>query len=262
MRVCGRGMMAAMAAPLPPAPAYTIQGRTVTMPCVVRRATSGAATFLVKASAARALLPTPELDVVELLPGRALASLACIDYQDNDLGDYHEISVALFVRLRRAPAGIPWLGAAFDLARAKLATYIHRLPVNQSFTCEAGSRIWGFPKVVHEIDFAYEGAFATCTWRADGRRVLALTLPRGGTRVMPEAEMTTYTLLGGALHHTRFSTGAEGFGFHFGASGGTSLVLGDHPIADELRGLGLPKTPLMTTWMEAMRGRFEAPEKV
>lgn len=251
-----------MAAPLPPSPSYTIQGRPVTMPCLVRRATSGAATFLVKASAARALLPTPELDVVELLPGRALASLACIDYQDNDLGDYHEISVAFFVRERRGPAGVPWLGAAVDLARAKLATFIHRLPVNQSFTCEAGSRIWGFPKVVHEIDFAYTGAAATCAWLADGRRVLALTLPRGGARSLPEAEMTTYTMLGGALHRTRFSTGAEGFGFRFGASGGTKLELGDHPIADELRALGLPRAPLMTTWMEAMRGRFERPEKV
>jgi hypothetical protein len=245
-----------------PAQRYTIQGREVTMPCVVRRATSGAATFLVDAAAARRLLPTPELDVVELLPGRALASLACIDYQENDLGDYGEISVAFFVRERRLGRGIPYLGTALDLVRARLATWIHRLPVTQSFTCEAGSRIWGFPKVIHEIAFARAADTATCSWSADGRRVLDFTLPRGGARTLPDAELTTYTLIGGALHRTRFVTGAEGFGFRFGASGGTKLVLGDHPIAGELRALGLPKAPLMTTWMERMHGRFEGPEKL
>lgn len=241
---------------------YTIQGRPVEMPCRVRRATSGAATFLVRSAAARTLLPSDELEVVELLPGRALASLACIDYRDNDLGDYHEISLALFVRERRAPAGVPWLGAAVDLARNRLATCILRLPVNQTFTCEAGRRIWGFPKVVHEIEFAYEPTRATCTWRAEGRSVLTAILPRGGARTLPEAAMTTYTVIDGRLHRTRFSTGADGFGFRFGAAGGFGLALGDHPVAGELRGLGLPRAPLMTTWMETMHGRFEAPEPV
>jgi hypothetical protein len=31
-----------------------------------------------------------------------------------------------------------------DLARGRLGAYIHRLPVSQSFTCEAGRAIWGF----------------------------------------------------------------------------------------------------------------------
>jgi hypothetical protein len=96
---------------------YTFQGRTVTMPVVVRDATSAAATYLVDARAARALLPGPELDVVELVPGRALLSVACIDYRDNDLGDYNEVSLAFFVRERRAPAGIPYLGTALDVLR-------------------------------------------------------------------------------------------------------------------------------------------------
>ena len=67
---------------------YVFEGREVTLPVTVRDACSGAATYLVSARAARRLLPGPELDVVELLPGRALFSVACIDYRDNDLGAY------------------------------------------------------------------------------------------------------------------------------------------------------------------------------
>jgi hypothetical protein len=44
--------------------------------------------------------------------------------------------------------------------------------------------------------------------------------------------------------------------------GGATLELGDHPIAADLRALGLPKTPLMTVWMGHQHGRFEAPVPV
>jgi hypothetical protein len=236
---------------------HVFQGRAVTLPCVVRAAASGVATYLVDAAAARRLLPGSDLDVVELLPGRALLSLACIDYRDNDLGDYDEISVALFVRERSAPRGLPVLGAAVDFVRGRLPTFILRLPVNQSFTCEAGCGIWGFPKVVHEISIEH-GARAVCTWRADGERVLTFSVARGGSARMPEQELVTYTYLHGALHRTRFVSGAEGVGYHLG---GATLDLGPHPIAQELRGLGLPKRALASVWMERMYGRFEAPEK-
>lgn len=238
---------------------YQVQGRTVTLPVVVRDASSGSATYLVAAAAARRLLPGSEIDVVQPLPGRALLSLSCIDYRDNDLGDYNEISVAFFVRERGAGVSIPYLGPVIDLFRARLPTYIHRLPVNQSFTCEAGCLIWGFPKVVHDIDIAYEGERAVCTWEADGRRVFTFSLPRRGARTLADSPLATYSYIDGALHRTGFVSGAEGLGFRLG---GAELDLGDHPIAGELRTLGLPKRALLSVWMERMHGRFEGPEKL
>jgi hypothetical protein len=232
---------------------YTFQGREVTMPVAVRDAASGAATYLVDAAAARRLLPGPELDVVELLPGRALFSIAAIDYRDNDLGDYHEVSLAF---ARGAPAGIPYLGAALDLARSRLGTWIWKLPVDQSFTCEAGRGIWGFPKSVEEIGFRDADGRRECRLVMDGRHVLTFTVPRGGTRRLPDAPMTTYSVLGGVLHRTTFVSGADGVGFRLG---GATLVLGDHPLAGELRALGLPRRALLSVWMERSRGRFEAP---
>lgn len=238
---------------------YVFQGREVTMPVVVRHATSAAATYLVDADGARRLLPGPELEVVELLPGRALFSLACIDYRDNDLGDYNEISLAFFVRLAREPRGMPYLGAALGLARNRIATYIHRLPVNQSFTCEAGRGIWGFPKTIEEIDFRDTGDQRQCRLAMDGAHVLTFTSARGGGRTLPDTPMVTYSYIDGALYRTRFTGGATGVGIRLG---GADLVLGDHPVATELRSLGLPKRPLMTVWMERQHGRFEAPERV
>lgn len=240
-------------------PRYVFQGREVAMPVVVRDAASMAATYLVAADAARRLLPGPELDVVELLPGRALFSVACIDYRDNDLGDYNEVSLALFVRERGAATGLPYLGAALDLVRSRLATWIYRLPVTQSFTCDAGRGIWGFPKTVEQIDFDEPANRWRCRLVMSGRHVLTMSVPRGGRRTLPEVEMVTYSYLDGTLHRTRFTSGARGVGLHLG---GAELQLGDHPLAAELHALGLPRRALLSVSMSHTHGTFAAPERV
>jgi hypothetical protein len=238
---------------------YVFQDREVTLPVAVRDATSAAATYLVPSAAARRLLPGPELDVVELLPGRALFSVACIDYRDNDLGDYNEVSLALFVRERGAPVGVPYVGTLIDFVRNRVATWIWKLPVTQSFTCEAGRGIWGFPKSVETIEFADTAGRRSCRLVMGGRHVLTFSAPRGGTRVLPDASMVTYSWIDGVLHRTTFVAGATGVGIHLGSA---ELALGDHPLTGDLRALGFPKRALMSVWMEHQHGRFGAAEPV
>jgi hypothetical protein len=224
--------------------AFDVAGRTVTMPCVVRDASAGTATFDVATSAARRLVP-PAFELAETEPGRCQLTLAVIDYRDNDLGPYHEVGVTFFVR----PAGRP---------DAEVGTYIHRLPVDDGFSCEAGRSIWGFPKTVDEIDFAYADAHTTVTLRVDGELALRLTLPRGGDDEIPRLPMTTYTVIDGEPHAVGFSQG--GMGSQVGDGSGVTLELGDHPIGRELVALGLPADPAFTTWTERMQATFDGPE--
>lgn len=224
---------------------YEIAGRTVTMPCVVRDASAGTAMFEVDAAAARALVPGA-FEVVETAPARCQLAIAVIDYRDNDLGDYREVGITLFVTPQ---------GAAAEQA----GTYITHLPVDQEFTCEAGRTIWGFPKSVERIDFDYADDRLTTTLHMDGQLVLRLTLPRGGDDEMPPLPMTTYSTIGGVPHATAFSQGGAGSQVLMGGDG-VELVLGEHPIAKELAGLGLPAEAELTTWTERMQGTFEAPE--
>jgi hypothetical protein len=234
---------------------YEIQGRTVTMPCHVRDACSATATWMVSARAAQALLPGPELEIAQVLPGRGLLSIACIDYRDNDLGDYKEVSIAFFVRRRGESGAVPYFGTVADMMRGQLPTYIAHLPVSQSFTCEAGRVIWGFPKTLDEIDFDTTGDRARCVWNKDGQNVLHMSLPIGGDRSFPRQSLSTYSYIDGALHETQFVSSAENLGVRVG---GVRLELGAHPIADELRSLGLPKPAIMSMWLGKMRGQFEA----
>ena len=61
------------------------------------------------------------------------------------------------------------------------------------------------------------------------------------------------------LRRTEWETSAEGVS---GRPGGATLVLGDHPMADELRSLGLPKRALFTSSATQMRASFGAAEIV
>jgi hypothetical protein len=230
--------------PAPGHATYDIAGRTVSMPCVVRDASAGTAMFDVDAGAARLLVPQ-EFDPVEMAPGRCQVVLAVIDYRDNDLGDYLEVGVTFFV----TPAGGP---------ADQAGTFITRLPVNQSFTCEAGRTIWGFPKSLEDIALDYADASVTSTLRMDGQIVLRLTLPRGGEDEMPPMPMTTYSLIDGVPHATAFSQGGAGSQVVVGGEGVT-LELGDHPVAKELAALGLPRPADMCTWTERMHATFETP---
>lgn len=227
---------------------YEIQGRMVTLPVVVRDASSGTVMYMVDRDAARKIIP-PEFVADEVAPGKTQLCIVIVDYRDNDLGDYNEMGVIFFVRPKDEP-------------EAEVGTYIHYLPVNQSFTQEAGCRIWGFPKTVEEIEFSTKDDSATCRVDMDGRHVLTLTLPRGGDAETPETPAMGYTLLGGAPHRIAFSRGGKEEGTSPGGDG-VVLELGDHAISNELRSLGLPDLdPLLSSWSEHFFGTFGEVEKL
>jgi hypothetical protein len=224
---------------------YAIAGQTVTMPVQVRDASAGTVLFDVDAAAASALLPSDDFVIVETSPGRANLVIALVDYRDNDLGAYYEVGLAFIVQPRSG-------GAA--------GTFITRLPVNQPFTCEAGRRIWGFPKTVEDIDVQNTETSSTWTLRMDGELVVTVQTPRGGTDESPLAPMTAYTLIDGLPHGTTFSQQGQGSQMVFGAEG-VHVTLGSHPVALELASLGLPDAPVvLTTWLERMQATFEEPE--
>jgi len=222
--------------------------------------------FLVKAGIARSFLPDANLDVLEIFPGKAVLTISAIDYKENDLGDYNEVAIAFFVREAACKSLVPYLGDLFSILRGRAATYIQHLPVDQAFTCEAGSRIWGFPKTVEDIAFDYvddvddgEAQRVSCRLVMDGSLVLECSFPRKGTGKMKDSSLCTYSYIQGVLHKTNFISGASGMGQFMS---GTRIALGDHPIADELRQLGLPKRPFASVWIEKMHARFDLPEKV
>ncbi len=248
------------------ATSWTVLGRTVSLPVEVRAASQWNVQYLVPARAAQRIVAPTGLEVTGPLPGRALVALAACRYDDTDLDPYHEVGLAFLVRPHDAP---PLAGPAQrlrELAAGDVGAYIHRLPVDQEFTCAAGRDLWGFPKWVTSIDIDApdhrdEGSATGTTIRLvdDGAHVLTLTVASGGRLALPDRAPPSYSFRDGVLRRTEWTTTTEG---STGRPGGATIVLGDHPMADELRALGLPRRALFSSSAAQMRASFGAAEVV
>ena len=137
---------------------WSVLGRAVAVPVEVRRAAQWSVHYLVPAAAAQRLVAPTGLEVTGPFPGRALMALAACRYDDTDLGPYHEVAVSFVVRRHDSPTGATAARRLRELATGAIGVYIHRLPVDQEFSCTAGRDIWGFPKWVTSIEIDEPGS--------------------------------------------------------------------------------------------------------
>jgi hypothetical protein len=237
-----------------------VDGERVTIPVEVRSAKMVAATFLVDAEATQSLIDHTGLRAVSQR-GRAVCALSAVQYSDNDLGPYNELAVAFVVEPHDASTGGSSAGGWSSMAAGSVTTFIHRLPVNQEFTCHAGRQIWGFPKWVADITCTERGRRHDCVLIDEGELVLSLSITLGPIPVPAKpTEMSCYSWSDGALRRTSWITDPVSMS---GRPGGAVLELGHgHPMADELRSLGLPKRALMTMSTPVMRATFGPPERL
>jgi len=236
---------------------YLIDSVAINMPVKVREASNAFATFLVNATAAQAWINDTGLEVIEIFPGKAIMQLVGVDYKDNDLGDYNEAGVSFYVRKPGAARGLPVIGALRTFMKGEAVSYIHLLPVDQPFTMHAGRFIWGYPKWVAEIDIDENDRYFETRFSDQGQHVFTFRTKTGGQRALNNQKQPSYGYRGGKLYKTVGIANGEGAQFSLG---GEVPVLGDHPIADELRKLGLPKKPIFSGSVARLVMDFESPE--
>jgi len=240
---------------------HLIRGRRVGTPVRIRDAMACAAVYLVRAEAARAVLAYSGLDAVEVLPGRAVCTLAFAQYRDGDLGAYHEFAMAF---LARPPGGGSGRRGALSVLRdlRSAGAIVHWMPVDEEFTFEAGRAIWGFPKELATIDLRLSGPYKRCVLKKDGRLVLDM-LVRPGIPV-PDPPIgwpwltapVAFTHLDGVTRRVPWSFRARGVRLR---PGGALIRLGNHPIAKELSELGLPKHAFLTVTFGGLSLSIEEP---
>jgi acetoacetate decarboxylase len=235
---------------------FTIEGRTVSMPVEVRAARNWIATFSVDAGPVRRLIEPTGLEVAEPKPGRALVTLGFISYDDTDLGAYREFTFSIIVRRHDAgPAGARRRSA--EVRRNRVGVYIHRLPVDDAFSMAAGRGIWGYPKTLMDFERSGDAAAPTWTLSEDGRPAVTMRWARRFIPLPRTKAPPTYTLLDGVLRLTPWESNSRGVRAR---PRGAELTLGEGPIAEELRSLGLPTRPVLSMSVADMRARFGSPQ--
>jgi hypothetical protein len=194
--------------------------------------------FSVPADGAQRLIDYSGLTVCQFRPGRAVVTLMLARYLDGDLGRYNEFGTCVMVNpVGSTERGLKALGDA--------AAFIHHLPVDQSFTLEAGRTIWGFPKIM--ADFTIRDSSPFSFEVSEGGALIAgiefsRGLPVPSLRSRPQV-LKTYSCADGTTREVPWEMTTSGVRFR---PGGARLRLGEHPYAKELASLGLPKRPMLS----------------
>jgi Acetoacetate decarboxylase (ADC) len=228
---------------------HIIAGTVLTMPVRIRKADLHTAMFSVEAGAAQRLIDYSGLQVCQHRPGRAVVNLMLARYIDGDLGQYHEFGTCIMVNPPGSHArGWRALGAA--------AAFIHHLPVDQSFTLEAGRTIWGFPKILADFTIRETGRFGFDV-SAEGSHIASIDFDRGvpvpSIFASRPQVLKTYTYADGTTREVPWEMRGSGL---CGRIGGAKLRLGDHRYAIELASLGLPKRAMVSASVTGVEMSF------
>jgi len=195
--------------------------------------------FPAPAAALRKLMPSPRLRPAELVPGTGMVSMAAMEYRRiADVEPYNEFGIMVPV-LYEPTVNVPTLPLLAPDRFERFGLYVHHLPVTTQEAYVFGVEIWGYPKFVAEISFEETGRARRCRLSCDGKAIATLEVAKSATRARP-MNLFSYTVKDGQLLRTRIQ--AEGQMSSARFRGGASCDLGDHPVAEELRDLGMRRT--------------------
>lgn len=231
--------------------------------------TCAQAVYLCDYKEAQAMLPHPKMKPVRMPRGRALVAIACYIYRNvMNIPAYNEIAMTIpvMVNAKINPPVLPMLIDSFK----SFGYYVFNMPVTSKENQIRGRKIWGLPKVVHEIDITHTDGF--CETKAvdeDGNDYFQLIVPTAGKPTEFDVSANLYSKLGNQLLQSQTCFQAT-FNINKNMSqlfkrcrgeGAAELILGKGRYADQLRALNLESTPFQTRYAKSMNACFDLPNE-
>jgi hypothetical protein len=234
----------------------------VELPVLYRDASAVFCYFRVDPSRAAEGLEGTPLAPARFAGGTALAALAAYDYRDTSIVPYREVGlgVAVVPRTARAPA-LPLLHLLREPTHRDVSWHVLHLPVTTQVADVGGRELYGFPKLVTELDVWMGGDAVRVAVAAPVREapILILEGHAGPGVPLPAIDLVQYTIRDGELLRTVVE--AQG-GMHTGLGRGLVLRAGhaDPPMAARVAALGLDGArPLAGQVCRAYRAVLNAP---
>jgi hypothetical protein len=149
----------------------SIRGHPAKSPLFYRDVGMMFAVFTARRETVAALLPSPRLEALSLLPWQGLVAIHCFEYRDCDIGPYNEVSISIGARLR-GPL-LPGAGQALRSALTRsYGGFVVSLPVSTEVAVHGGVDFFNYPKYLADIRFVDDALGRRCEVRDVGSGAL------------------------------------------------------------------------------------------
>jgi hypothetical protein len=240
--------------------------KTYSFPTFYADVTCAIAIFLCSWERAEAVMPHHSMHPVKMPGGRAIVLFSCYEYKNvMNLAPYNEIAmtIPIMVNAGFSPPLLPLI-----MNFRKKGYFVFSMPVTSLENQIRGSKIWGLPKIVEEIDISTEGSRCTTTARNDNGDVyFELSVPKTGSKRRFDETGHLYSMLDGQL--TKSQTNFRG---DFAVSTNPSVLwkpgqpaenpalkLGPSSRTDVLRDLKIEEIAFQFRYAEGMNSCFDLP---
>lgn len=193
----------------------------------------------------KALMPSDRLHPVLLSAKKALVLVAAFNYIDTTIGPYGEVAVVLpaVYAISPPPVIIP---ALLESRYPGFGNLVMHLPVTTTLARDAGRGEWGYTKFVADMHFTITPEFMECRMWEKEEHILTLRVARRGIAVKDRKPLVTFSVKEGNLLKTTIpQRGTCRFAIK---PKGSSLQLGDHPVSESIRALGLSEEPFISRY--------------
>jgi len=211
--------------------------RSLHVPVFYQDLMTMSAQFLAPLDRVRAWLPSRRMHPLRVTPWHGVVNVGTFAYRESDIGPYNEVSISVPFSLDRpSPLFVGTLRKGPDVPKA----YIRHLPVTTELARDVGIEFAAYPKFLADITFEEEGDWLRCHLGQDDRHILTLACRTGEASSAPRYRMEIFNVLEDRMLRCEITLSER----QMAASRDREdvrLDLGDHPVAQELRELGIAR---------------------
>jgi len=226
---------------------------TFDLPILYHRDDAFALYFTADYEKVKAVMPSEKLHPVILPGNKAIVAICAFNYIDTSIGSYGEVAVALpavFDRQMTAFSGL--MAAIRESGYPGFGVVVMHLPVTRVEARDAGRGEWGYTKFLADMHFSISPEYMECRMLEGQAPILDLRLKRKGFYLRDKKPLTTFSVRNGDLIKTVIpQTATKRISL---MPGGSSLELGDHPVAESIRSLGISARPFMSVYFPERAG--------
>jgi hypothetical protein len=191
--------------------------------------------FLASIHRIKLLLPSERMKPYRITPWHGVVSVTAYEYRECDIGPYNEVFIGIPVTIdEETPL---FTGSLRRMPRAPMA-YTHHLPVTTEIARVVGAEFAGYPKFIADIEFTDEDNWLTCELKSDNQNVLTLSGRKLDTKRCPRYRINPLTFRRGYILRSEFVISERDMG-NSKSGEDVGIALGEHRIAEELKGLKL-----------------------